>query len=68
MSNHRKCTICGKPIILMPSAAERSRRDPQGNPPSYYLDLFTEHASCTVAKRERETLELIQRRSKSHAR
>jgi hypothetical protein len=68
MSNHRKCTICGKPIILRPSAAERSRCDVNGNPPSYYLDLFTEHASCVVAKRERETLELIQRRNENHAR
>ena len=68
MSAHRKCAICGKPIILTPSAAERSRRDPQERPPSYYLDLFTEHASCVIAKRERETLELIRRRTKSHDR
>jgi hypothetical protein len=68
MSAHRKCTICGKPIILAPSAAERSRRDPQDRPPSYYLDLFTEHVTCAVAKRGRETLELIERRNKSHDR
>jgi hypothetical protein len=61
MSNHRKCTICGEPIILRPSAAERSRRDVNGLPPSYYLDLFTEHDSCLLEKRQREVMELIQK-------
>lgn len=64
MTTHRKCTICGKPIVLIPSAAERSRRDPNGNSPSYYLDLFTEHAACVAAKRIYETLQLIHRRNK----
>ena len=58
---NRKCTICNKAIILFPSAAERSRRDTHGRAPSYYLNLFTEHASCAIAKREHETLELMTR-------
>lgn len=64
MTKHRNCTICGKPIVLIPSAAERARKDVTGKPASYYLGLFTEHADCTVAKRERDTLELIARKNR----
>ena len=67
MPNHRNCTICGKPIVLSPSAAERARKDVTGKPASYYLDLFTEHGACVVAKRERETRELIARRFSADA-
>ncbi|HEY5793419.1 MAG TPA: hypothetical protein VIU82_00265 [Bosea sp. (in: a-proteobacteria)] len=63
MAKHRNCTLCGEPIVLVPSAAERARKDVTGKPASYYLALFTAHATCTVAKRERETLELIARRN-----
>jgi hypothetical protein len=59
MPNHRKCTICGKPIVLRPSANERARK--YGQSSKYYLDIFTEHSECTVAKRERDTLDLIKR-------
>jgi hypothetical protein len=55
------CTICKKPITLVPSAAERARKDVCGRPASYYTALFTEHAACTVAKREQETIELMRR-------
>jgi hypothetical protein len=51
------CTICHKPIILVPSAAERARR--YGGKPSDYSRLFTTHAECTLAKREADTLALI---------
>lgn len=53
------CSICGKPIVLVPSAAERARKC--GGKPSDYTKLFTEHAACLVRKREQETLELIRR-------
>ncbi len=53
------CTICKKPIELNPSAAERAKR--YGNTPAYYTRLFTEHASCTLAKRAEETSQLIRR-------
>jgi hypothetical protein len=58
------CTICGKPIVLIPSAAERARRDVTGKTAAYYTSLFTEHAQCTIDKRNRETSELIARQSK----
>ncbi len=54
-----KCTICGKNIVLIPSAKERAAK--YGGKPADYTALFTEHAACTVEKRERETLELIRR-------
>lgn len=57
-----KCTICGKPILLFPSAAERARK--YGGKPSDYIKLFTEHGACVVAKREAETLELMRRMQK----
>ena len=62
MPKHRNCTICGKPIVLVPSATERARKDVSGKPASYYLNLFTEHSDCVLAKRDRETRELIARR------
>lgn len=54
-----KCTICGKEIVLIPSARERA--DKYGGKPSDYTRLFTEHTSCTLEKRERETLALMRR-------
>lgn len=58
MKSHRNCTICGKPVVLVPSAAERSRAS--GLPASYYLDLFTYHGECLIKKRNQETSALIQ--------
>lgn len=54
-----KCTICGKEIILSPSASERARV--YGGKPSDYTRLFREHSECLIAKRERETVELIRK-------
>jgi DNA-binding ferritin-like protein len=51
------CTICHKPITLNPSAAERARKF--GGKPSDYTQLFTEHSTCTLAKREFETHQLM---------
>lgn len=53
------CTICGKPIELVPSAAERAKKF--GGRPSDYTKLFTEHAKCIIEKRAKETAELISR-------
>lgn len=49
------CTICGKPIVLHPSAAERARR--YGGSASDYTKLFTTHADCTVEKRSKEAID-----------
>ena len=54
-----KCTICGKEIVLVPSAAERARKF--GGKPSDYTKLFTEHKSCALEKREQDTKNLIQK-------
>lgn len=59
--NKRTCTICNKPIHLVPSATERAKKF--GGEPSYYLGLFTAHADCIIAKRNQEAEELIQRKS-----
>lgn len=53
------CTLCKKPIVLVPSAAERAKK--YGNTPAFYTSLFTEHADCTLAKRKADTSALMQR-------
>ena len=60
-----KCTICGKPIVLVPSAKERSEK--YGEPPSYYTKLFTTHTQCFLEKRERDTRELMKRLKEENA-
>lgn len=52
------CTICGLPVVLSPTAAERAAR--YGGKPSDYTKLFTEHASCALDKRSADTKALIQ--------
>lgn len=44
------CTICGKPIRLVPSAAERAEE--YGGMFDKYTMLFTEHAACTIKQRQ----------------
>lgn len=56
----RDCTICGKPIVLMPSAAERARR--HGGKPSDYTALFTTHSHCAIAKRTQQAIDNMRRR------
>lgn len=53
------CTICGKPIVLVPSAQERAAR--VGGSPSDYVKLFREHGQCVIDKRNKETSELMRR-------
>lgn len=51
------CTICGKPVVLRPSAAERAAKF--GGVPGDYTKLFTEHSKCTINKRNQDTLDLM---------
>jgi hypothetical protein len=54
---YMKCTICNKPIILKPSAAERAKKF--GGKASDYSALFTEHSKCALDKRNEDTSLLI---------
>ena len=58
---HRNCTICGKPIILIPSAEQRAAKDVTGKSAEYYRNLFTEHSTCTLFKRAEETMDLVRK-------
>ena len=53
------CTICGRPIRLIPSAQERAKKF--GGQPSDYIRLFTTHSVCAVAKRRNDTYALMRR-------
>lgn len=57
----KNCTICGYPVILVPSAAERAKRDVTGKTAKDYENRFTEHSECLIAKRSQESVELIRR-------
>lgn len=46
------CKFCGKPIVLVPSAAERARSDVTGKTAAYYTSLFTYHSACWLDKRD----------------
>lgn len=54
-----KCAICGESIVLIPSAKERAAK--YGGKPADYTALFTEHAACTIEKRERNSADRIRR-------
>jgi hypothetical protein len=53
------CTICNKPVVLIPSAAERALAF--GGKAEDYTKLFPQHAVCIIAKRNRELSESIAR-------
>lgn len=53
------CTLCHKPVILQPTAAQRAARN--GGVPRDYVVLFPRHAECELKKREQDTHELISR-------
>ena len=55
----KNCTICGKPIHLSPSAAERAAKDVTGKSAAYYTGLFTTHAHCAVLRQEARLSELL---------
>ena len=46
------CTFCGKPIVLVPSAAERAAKDVTGKTAAYYTSLFTSHSDCLMLYRD----------------
>ena len=56
-SKNAICTICKTPVILSPSAGERAKKF--GETAQYYIDLFPNHATCIIAKRNAETSALI---------
>ena len=60
-----RCIICGKPIVLVPSAKERAAKF--GGKPSDYTALFTTHSECALAERAKETSELIKRINKEQS-
>lgn len=55
----KNCTICGKPIVLTPTAQERANR--YGGTPARYEALFDMHSECLIAKRNADTLALMRR-------
>jgi len=55
------CTICGKSIVLVPSAEERAARDVTGKSAAYYRSLFSEHAECTLQRRRELTALLMKK-------
>lgn len=53
------CTICGKKIVLVPSAEERAAKF--GGKASDYTKLFTTHSDCAVKQRSQESTDLMRR-------
>lgn len=53
------CTICGKPVVLSPTAAERAAK--LGGKASDYTKLFTTHTRCALNKRDADTVALMRR-------
>ena len=51
--------ICSKPIVLVPSAAERAAKDVTGKTAAYYRSLFRQHADCQLKARAEATSELM---------
>ena len=64
MTTHTKCRICGKDIVLVPSAKQRSIST--GQPESYFLNLFTTHSECFLEKRKQDFSETISRLNNQH--
>ena len=49
MAKLNNCNLCGKPIHLNPSAAERAAKDRSGRIAEYFRNLFTTHPDCQIA-------------------
>lgn len=60
------CSICNKPIQLVPSAQERARK--YGETPAYYTKLFATHSDCLIQSRKELTSALIARLTASQTR
>ena len=54
------CTICGQPVVLIPSAEERAAKG--GGTAEHYRRLFPRHSECELKKRAEDTSELMRRR------
>jgi hypothetical protein len=63
----KKCDICGKSVILNPSAAERAEKDGTGKTAQYYTNLFPRHAQCELDKRRKDTSEALKRSNEEYA-
>ena len=46
------CTMCGGPVTLVPSAAERAQKDVTDKSAKYYIRLFPRHSECELMKRD----------------
>jgi hypothetical protein len=53
------CTICKRPIVLVPSAVERAKK--YGGKPSDYTRAFTTHPHCSIEQRGLEARALMAR-------
>lgn len=53
------CLHCHKPIVLVPSAAERAKKDVTGKTAEYYTRQFDYHAACTLELRAESTSALM---------
>jgi len=54
-----KCTICNKPVVLVPSASERASR--YGGKASDYTKKFNTHSACFLEKRKQDTIDLMRK-------
>ena len=61
------CTICHRPIILVPSAEERAKKDVTGKSAAHYRSLFTTHSECELAKRRADTDDLMRKHCEATA-
>lgn len=53
------CKLCGHPVILVPSAEERSQK--YGGTPDFYRSLFRVHNKCQIDANKASQLELIRK-------
>jgi hypothetical protein len=53
------CTVCKKPIVLVPSASERAAKF--GGKPADYTALFTSHPDCAIRKYHDDSVALMRR-------
>lgn len=53
------CTICNRPIVLVPSAKERAAK--YGGTPTFYTHLFTTHSECLVRERSKQASDLMRK-------
>lgn len=47
------CTICNRPVVLWPSAAERAKKCRSGYTAADYIALFPTHTECALTQRNK---------------